>query len=205
MDQYQSKDMTLKTLRHYADNPLGFWEGTRNHDVSQNINALLSQIEGNPPYKILDFGCGPGRDLKTFKDLGHIAFGLEGCEAFCRMAREYSGCEVYQQNFIDLDLAPQFFDGLFANASLFHVPKRNLSDLLGRLHTSLKKSGILFSSNPRGKGEDLDGKRYANYMEIDEYKAIVEEVGFKLLDHYYRPQGQPVESCPWLACVFRKI
>ena len=129
MDKYHSKHMTLKTIQHYADNPVGFWEGTRNHDVSQNINALLGHIEGNSPFNILDFGCGPGRDLKAFKDLGHNAIGLEGCEEFCQMAVVYSGCEVYHQNFIDVDLPHSFFDGIFANASLFHVPKNNLSNL----------------------------------------------------------------------------
>lgn len=204
MEKYNSKDITLKTLTHYAENPLGFWEGTRNHDVSQNINALLSKIKGSAPYNILDFGCGPGRDLKAFKDLGHIAYGLEGCEEFCQMAKEYSGCEVYQQDFIDMKLASSFFDGIFANASLFHVPKENLSNVVDRLHSSLKKNGILFSSNPRGNREDLNGTRYANFMELDEYKYIVEKIGFKLIDHYYRPKGQPIENCPWLACVFIK-
>jgi trans-aconitate methyltransferase len=205
MKNQHSKDMTFKTLAHYSLNPSGFWDGTKNHNVSQNINAFLSQIEGSSPFTVLDFGCGPGRDLKTFKELGNNAYGLEGCPEFCHMAQENSGCEVYQQNFIDIDLAPQFYDGIFANASLFHVPKEDLSDLMIRLHTSLKKNGVLFSSNPRGKGEDLEGTRYANFMEIDEYKAIVEDIGFKLIDHYYRPQGQPIEHCPWLACVFRKI
>jgi trans-aconitate methyltransferase len=204
MNKYNSKDMTLKTLGHYANNPTSFWQGTKDHNVSHNINALLKNIEGNAPFTILDFGCGPGRDLKTLKELGHNPFGLEGCEEFCLMAREYSECEVYQQNFIDIDLAPQFYDGIFANASLFHVPREHLSDLMNRLHSSLKKGGVLFSSNPRGSGEDLDGTRYANFMEIEEYKAIVEEAGFELIDHYYRPQGQPIENCPWLACIFRK-
>ena len=200
-----SKDMTLKTIAHYSNDALSFWEGTKDHDVSQNINALLSHINGNSPYTILDFGCGPGRDLKTFKDLGHKAFGLEGSEEFCSMARDHSGCEVFQQNFIDIDLASGFYDGIFANAALFHVPKENLSELINRFQKSIKKDGVLFSSNPRGSGENLEGTRYANFMEIEEYKDIVEKAGFKLIDHYYRPEGQPIENCPWLACVFRKV
>jgi SAM-dependent methyltransferase len=205
MNKDNSEKMTLKTIDHYSKNPQGFWEGTKTHDVSQNINTLLKHIEGPGPHTLLDFGCGPGRDLKTFKDLGHIAYGLEGCEDFCSMAREHSACEVFQQNFIDIDIDPNFYDGVFANASLFHVPKENLANLISRLHSSIKKDGILFSSNPRGSGEDLDGTRYANFMEIDEYKKIVEDAGFKLVDHYYRPEGQPVARCPWLACVFRRI
>ena len=66
------------TLRHYNEHAEDFWEGTRDHNVNQNITALLQSIEGEPPYTILDFGCGPGRDLKVFAELGHIAVGLDG-------------------------------------------------------------------------------------------------------------------------------
>ena len=87
------------TLEHYNQRAGDFFEGTRDHDVSQNIAALLEHIEGGPPCTILDFGCGPGRDLKTFSDLGHIAVGLDGAAQFVEMARAYSGCEVWQQDF----------------------------------------------------------------------------------------------------------
>jgi hypothetical protein len=59
----------------------------RDHDVSQNIAALLQYIRNEPPFKMLDFGCGPGRDLKTFAELGHIAIGLEGAEQLAVLAR----------------------------------------------------------------------------------------------------------------------
>ncbi len=70
--------ITDLTLDHYNERAEDFWEGTRDHDVSQNIAALLQSIEGEPPFSILDFGCGPGRDLKVFAELGHMAIGLEG-------------------------------------------------------------------------------------------------------------------------------
>jgi len=77
-------DVTLDFYnRHAAD----FWEGTRDHDVSQNITAILQHIEGERPFTILDFGCGPGRDLKVFTELGHIAIGLEGATQLAAMAR----------------------------------------------------------------------------------------------------------------------
>src|ERR1700675_1484653 len=88
------------TLEHYNQSASDFFEGTRDHDVSQNIAALLDHIEGGAPYTILDFGCGPGRDLKTFTDLGHIAVGLDGAARFAAMARIHSGCEVWQQDFL---------------------------------------------------------------------------------------------------------
>src|SRR4051812_46324741 len=80
------------TVDHYDRHAGAFWEGTRDHDVSRNIAALLEAIEGEAPFRILDFGCGPGRDLKAFSAMGHIAIGLEGSRELARMAREWSGC-----------------------------------------------------------------------------------------------------------------
>ena len=77
------------TLEHYNQCAEDFWEGTRDHNVSQNIEALLQYIEGEPPFTILDFGCGPGRDLKVFAQRGHLAVGLEGAARFAVMARAH--------------------------------------------------------------------------------------------------------------------
>src|SRR5688572_16655263 len=114
--------IAARTLAHYERNAQAFWEGTRDHDVSQNIAALLQHIEAVPPLEILDFGCGPGRDLAAFSALGHHATGLEGAPALAALARQHSGCEVLERNFIALALPAERFDGVFANASLFHVP-----------------------------------------------------------------------------------
>src|SRR5207302_5291350 len=89
--------ITGRTLNHYDRFAESFWEGTRDHDVSQNIDALLQHIGAEPPFTLLDFGCGPGRDLKVFIERGHMAIGLEGSARFAQMARAYSGCEVWQQ------------------------------------------------------------------------------------------------------------
>jgi SAM-dependent methyltransferase len=100
------------TLEHYNRRAKEFWEGTRDHDVSQNIAALLRFIESEPPFMILDFGCGPGRDLKALAERGHIAVGLEGAPDTAAMARAHSGCEVWQQDFLKLDLPRGRFDGV---------------------------------------------------------------------------------------------
>lgn len=198
------ENLTRRTLGYYEENPAGFWEATKDHDVSQNYASFLRHIRHAKPWTLLDLGCGPGRDLRYFSALGHAARGLDGCAAFCRMARDYSGCEVLHQDFISLNLPAGAYHGIFANASLFHVPKPEFSRVLGELQEALVKDGILFSSNPRGRGEDFDGSRYANFMELEEYREAVEAAGFALLDHYYRPPGLPAEERRWLACVFRK-
>lgn len=193
------------TLAHYDGQAEDFWAATRSHDVSQNIAALLAHIEVPPPWTLLDFGCGPGRDLRTFSQLGHVAIGLEGAPQFAEMARAYSGCEVWRQNFLSLDLPAARFDGIFANASLFHVPHQELPRVLGELRASLKPGGVLFSSNPRGEGQEgWRGERYGAFHDLAGWRALMTSAGFVELAYYYRPTGLPFEQQPWLASVWRK-
>ena len=197
--------ITAETLAHYDERATEFWEGTRDHDVSQNIDALLRHIRGTPPFRILDFGCGPGRDLAVFCALGHEAVGLEGSPRFAAMAREHTGCEVWEQNFHALQLPAARFDGIFANASLFHVPRRELPRVLRELHATLDRDGVLFVSNPRGHDEEgWNHGRYGAYHDVESWRALLEAASFAELEHYYRPPGLPRERQPWLATVWRK-
>lgn len=199
------EQIAARTLEHYDRRAEDFWQGTRDHDVRQNIAALLEHIEGVPPFRTLDFGCGPGRDLKVFADLGHLATGLEGARRFAAMARAYSGCEVWQQDFLRLDLPDRHFDGVFANASLFHVPRQELPRVLRELHATLKPGGVLFCSNPRGHDQEgWNGGRYGAYYAPYTWFGLVAAAGFVELTHYYRPPGLPREQQPWLASVWRK-
>ena len=193
------------TLAYYEQRAEEFRAGTRDHDVSQNIASLLRHIEATAPFTLLDFGCGPGRDLKAFTSLGHTAIGLEGASGFAAMARADSGCEVWQQDFLALALPSERFDGIFANASLFHVPSQELPRVLQQLHASLKPRGVLFSSNPRGNGEEgWNGGRYGAYHTLEAWRRYLTDAGFAEIEHYYRPTGQPRERQPWLASVWRR-
>ena len=193
------------TLAHYDQRAEEFWRGTRDHDVRQNIDALLGAIEAAPPFAILDFGCGPGRDLKAFVDLGHTAVGLEGSARFAAMARAWSGCEVWEQDFLKLELPAARFDGIFANAALFHVPTLALPRVLGELHATLKPDGVLFSSNPHGANQEgWNRGRYGAYHDLETWRRQVSAAGFEELAHYYRPSGLPREQQPWLATVWRR-
>ena len=193
------------TLAHYNQHAESFWEGTRDHDVSQNRDALLANLIGPGPFRILDFGCGPGRDLLAFRDLGHEPIGLDGAERFVELARRFSGCEVWLQDFLRLQLPPEYFDGIFANASLFHVPGEELPRVLKELWATLKPKGVLFSSNPRGNNEKgWSGERYGVYWDYETWREFLTTAGFSEITHYYRPPGLPREQQPWLASVWRK-
>ena len=205
LDAHELALITDGTLDHYQRNAESFWEGTRGHDVSQNIATLLRHVAAPPPCAILDLGCGPGRDLKTFTALGHLAIGVEGAARLAAMARAFSGCEVWEQDLLKLDLPAGRFDGVFANAVLFHVPSQELPRVLSELHETLKPGGVLFSSNPRGANEEgWNRGRYGAYHDHEAWRGYAEGAGFAELEHYYRPPGLPREEQPWLATVFRK-
>ncbi|MGE3772574.1 MAG: class I SAM-dependent methyltransferase [Gammaproteobacteria bacterium] len=198
-------DLAASTIGHYERHAERYRDGTLDHDVLQNVDALLNAIEGAPPYDLLDFGCGPGRDLKTFAARGHRAIGLDGSARFCAMARDYSGCAVWEQDFLALDLPPARFDGVFANATLFHVPSPSLPRVLDALHATLRPRGVLFCSNPRGDNrEGYNGLRWGVYLDLEHWRGYMRAARFEELDHYYRPPGLPRAEQPWLATVWRR-
>ncbi len=198
--------VTDVTIGHYDDGADEFWAGTRGHDVSQNRDALIRHLEGRPPFRILDLGCGPGRDLAAFRELGHQPTGLDGAQRFCEMARGFAGCPVLHQNLLELDLPGKAFDGVFANAVLFHVPTQELPRVLRELHGALDERGVFFSSNPRGDNQEgWQGDRYGAYHDHETWSGLVTAAGFEEIEHYYRPPDRPRHQQPWLATVFRRV
>lgn len=204
-DDAALRAITDGTIGHYDGMAEDFWAGTRGHDVSQNRAALVDAIEGDPPFSILDFGCGPGRDLMAFRAAGHNVAGLDGTAEFVAMARRMAGCEVLHQDFLALELPASRFDGIFANASLFHVPRQELPRVLRELHAALKPRGVLFSSNPLGDNQEgWVGGRFGCFSDLETWRDNVSAAGFEEVDHYYRPPGKPRHEQFWLASVWRK-
>jgi SAM-dependent methyltransferase len=156
-------------------------------------------------FTILDLGCGPGRDLKALADLGHVAVGIEGASKLAPMARAHSGCELWQQDFIRLDLPPERFDGVFANVAPFHVPTQKFPRVLGELRASFKPGGVFFSSNPHGRKEEgWNRGRYGACHDLGTWRDYITSAGFTEIEHYYQPPGLPHEQQAWLASVWRK-
>jgi len=205
LSDHELAAITRTTLAQYDDSADAFRDGTRNHDVRQNIEALLEALGDDGPHRILDLGCGPGRDLLAFRELGHTPVGLDGSPAFARMAREASGCEVLCRNFLSLELPAEDFDGVFANASLFHVPCQELPRILRELRQALRPGGVLFTSNPRGDNrEGWRGERFGAFHDYPQWRDFVSDAGFEEIRHYYRPPGLPRDQQPWLASLWRR-
>lgn len=200
-------DVTARTLHDYDSVAESFWVGTRDHDVTQNYAALLDALTGERQLRLLDFGCGPGRDLLALTAMGHLVIGLDGSPVFADMARARSGCTVLNQNFLRLDLGERRFDGVFANASLFHVPRVELSRVLDELFACLVPGGVLFCSNPRAFERDWEGfkgERYGTFLTRESWLDVIARAGFVVERHFLRPTGKLPEEQPWLAVVARR-
>ena len=115
-------------------------------------------------------------------------------------------CPDKCQDLLALDLPDARFDGVFANAVLFHVPSQELPRVLRELHATLKPGGVLFSSNPHGHNEEgwNDG-RYGAFHDLEAWQRFMTGAGFIELAHYYRPEGLPREQQPWLASAWRRL
>jgi SAM-dependent methyltransferase len=202
------KDHERITIAEYQATADSFRSGTWDHDVSQNREALVAAMPRNPG-KILDLGCGPGRDLLAFQQEGHTVVGLDATPAFVAMAQQTVGCEVWQQSFLSLDLPPATFDGIFANASLIHVPQAEMVRVLQDLERALVPGGAIVLSMCRGDGEGYvprpTGSRYVAGWEYATLAPCLEQAGLKILHHYYRPPGLPCERQGWLAIVAQKV
>ena len=136
------------------------------------------------------WGAGLGGTCHYFRSLGHNVTGLDGSKQFVAMARAYSGCEVLHQDFLAMDLPNGRFDGVFANASLFHVPSRVLPRALVELSAALKPRGVLFSSNPKGDNvEGMSGDRYGCSSIWTLGGPTCGAPGSSELGHYFRPRG----------------
>jgi SAM-dependent methyltransferase len=108
------------------------------------------------------------------------------------------------QDFLHLSLPEGRFDGVFANASLFHVPTQELRRVLSALRDALVPRGVLFCSNPHGRDtEGFSGARYGAFLTLETWRTYVTSAGFSEIAHYYRPAGKPRHEQPWLATVWR--
>ena len=193
------------TTDSYGPSAQEFFESSLEHDVSQNCRAFLNNIEGTPPFNLLDLGCGSGRDLKYFRLKGHDAVGLDGAAQQVEIARSFSECEVYYQDFMAMTLPESEFDGIFANASLFHVPSQAVPRVLQQLWRALKRRGILFTSNPLGENQEgWVRDRYAVFYDLAAWSQTLQSAGFERISYYHRPTRQPETQQKWLATLWRR-
>ena len=150
-------DWNDQTLAYYRENANSFLEGTLSADMSDARSRFLQKLE--PLAYILDFGCGSGRDTKAFLEQGYRVDAADGSEELCGKASEYTGIPVRHMLFQELDVQ-EVYDGIWACASLLHLPKAELAFVLRKVANALKKNGVLYASFKYGMYEGMRGGRF---------------------------------------------
>lgn len=172
----------VSTSQFYDEHADEYFERTAHVNLAHLYERFLSLV---PPHgRILDAGCGSGRDLKAFKSREYRPFGIDSSSKLVRLAQEYAGVECEVRRLQDITYAGKF-DAVWACASLLHLPKPELGDVLKRLRWALVKNGLLFAAVQIGHGEQVapDGRFYS-YYEQQEFVRAVEGAGFVVEDSW---------------------
>lgn len=167
------------TINYYNNNAKEFCEGTLHADMSRCRNMFLKYMVPNG--HILDAGCGSGRDSKEFQELGYEVTAFDASEEICHFATEYLGQEVQCRRFEDV-IEENCYDGIWASASLLHVAKKDLPEVLARLKRALKEDGILYASFKYGETEKMRGERSFSDFTEEQAKQLFFENGFEVLE-----------------------
>lgn len=191
------------TLKYYDMNAEKFVEGTVSVDFVATQNKFLDKLPVNA--SILDFGCGSGRDTKYFLDHGMNVEAIDGSKVLCKMASEYTGIEVKQMIFQELDDIEKY-DGIWACSSILHLSKFELLSVLKKMIVALKDNGIIYTSFKYGEFEGNRNDRYFTDFTIDSFENFIKNVDNISIEEYWitddvRP-GRETEK--WLNLLLRK-
>lgn len=191
-----------KTLDYYNQNADAFIKGTAYVDFKETQDRFIAKLSDG---KILDFGCGSGRDTKYFIEAGFDVDAIDGSEELCKSASAYTGIEVKQMLFQDLDAVEQY-DGIWACSSILHLPKSELKQVFAKMVNALRSDGIIYTSFKYGEFEGVRNERYFTDFTIDSFKKYISDVCDVVVEEYWitgdvRP-GREEEK--WLNLILRK-
>ncbi|MBC8105097.1 MAG: class I SAM-dependent methyltransferase [Anaerolineae bacterium] len=194
----------MSTIDWYDRNASAFDERTRDIDVVPQMRPFLDLLP--PGAEILDAGCGPGRDIQLMVRLGFPATGFDASRSMVDLARANTVQTIHHLAFHQLAFV-NAFDGIWANASLLHVPTDEIDDAIRRLKRALRANGVLYVSVKAGDGVRTaeDGRVFNDYSEPSMRALFARHVALDLISiEHSAPGAQQVDRKPWLHALARK-
>ena len=190
------------SIPYYDANAQNFFETTVDFDLSQIYSLFCPHLPKGA--KILDAGCGSGRDSKYFLDQGYEVSAFDGSHELAQLACAFTGLKVQHRVFFQVNEREEF-DGIWTAASLLHVPKDELLPTLEKLKTALKPNGIWYMSFRYGEGEKDEGDRYFHDQTEESLTKILEQLGGVSILHMTVPESlKSRRGYKFLSCVVRK-
>ena len=193
-----------KTIEYYNQNADMFAQGTRLVDftvVQERFSKMLPVGS-----RILDFGCGSGRDTKYFLEKGYLVEATDGSSELCKLASDFTGIEVKEMLFQDLDASGKY-EGIWACSSILHLPKKELLPVIRKMCDALKNNGVIYTSFKYGDFEGERNGRYFTDFTEDTFCEFMKEIPELMIEEQWitsdvRP-GRGEEK--WLNLILRKI
>lgn len=190
------------TLHYYQTNAQTFFDGTVNVDMTSLYETFTRHLA--PGARVLDAGCGSGRDAKAFQEMGYQVDAFDASPAMVELAREHTGLPVQLMTFADVDWKEEF-DGIWCCASLLHVPAVELPGVMRKLADALKPGGVWYVSFKYGDGErEVDGRRFTNVSEVGLQTLLQEVIGIEFVEFWMSQDKRPHRYEVWLNGILRK-
>lgn len=162
----------MDSIDYYNKYAATIFEDTAEQDMSDIMEEFLVCMEEGDT--ILDLGCGSGRDSLSFYEMGYDVTPLDASEEMCKLAEIHTDLDVLQMDFREMEF-DDAFDGIWACASLIHIPKKEFPEMLGRISEALKRDGVVYMSFHRGDFEGFIGERYFSDYTEKEMERMIEE------------------------------
>lgn len=190
------------TIDYYNKNAGSFVDSTLDVDFTETQDKFLKSLNGN---RILDFGCGSGRDTKYFLDLGYDVSAIDGSEELCKIASDYTGIEVKHMYFQELE-EQEIYDGIWACSSILHLSKSDLKDVFVKMVKALKTNGIIYTSFKYGDFEGERNGRFFTDFTIESFRDYIDDIdGLSIADHWITGDVRPGRGEEkWLNLILQK-
>jgi 2-polyprenyl-3-methyl-5-hydroxy-6-metoxy-1,4-benzoquinol methylase len=201
-ENFRKNTVDNRTIDYYNKNAGSFVDCTLDVDFAETQDKFLKSLHGN---KILDFGCGSGRDTRYFLDLGYDVSAIDGSEELCKIASEYTGIQVKHMYFQELD-ERKVYDGIWACSSILHLPKSELKDVFAKMANALKPNGIIYTSFKYGDFEGERNGRFFTDFTIESFERYVTGVdGLSIAEYWITSDVRPGRGEEkWLNLILQK-
>lgn len=191
--------MEDRTLGFYDSDPEGYSEKTFGRDVSSQLGRFAAKVSAGG--RVLDLGCGSGRDTLSLRRMGFRVTPVDGSEGMCRMARRNTGAPVRRLLFSDLDYDSEF-EGVWACASLLHVPMEELPGVLELVKRALVPGGVLYTGFKEGSGEGYEGERWYTRLDADGLRPLLEGADLSVMEVW---RDVDADGTVWVSALSEKV
>lgn len=190
------------TKQYYQDNAQAFFDSTVNADMSAHYEHFLKYVPEHG--RILDFGCGSGRDTKAFLQRGYSVEAIDGSSEMCRLAGELCNIQVKCMDFADLNDVNKY-DAIWACASLLHVAKTQLPAVLIKMRDALVNGGVMYISFKHGDYEGERNGRFFLDLTPEAFSNLISSIpGLVVVEDWFTEDVRPENSTRWYNIIVQK-